>query len=207
MLDPNADILHRAMHLLRSAWSCTLLYDEIPFETQCMIDPRSGQFLVAIINDAHEATDVTLACPRDSFDTRLRISIQLDQTVSEEQSDRFTAYHLPSTTPLLASASYEYAKLDSGEVITPDQCSLVNPLVDQYGPLCRSLNTDRDRLARLCFSISGVEHEQPLAVGIDPDGIDIRASFGLVRLKLPNSIVNPDDALSTIQALLESCDA
>lgn len=207
MLDPNADILHRAMHLMRSAWSCTLLFDETPFETQCMIDPRSGQFLVATVNDAFQASDVTIACPRDSFDTRLRISIQLDQTVSEEQYDRFTAYHLPATTPLLACASYEYAKLDSGEVITPDQCSLINPLVDQYGPLCRTLNTDRDRLSHLCLSISGVEHEQPLAVGVDPDGIDVRASFGLVRLKLPDQIVNPDDALSTIQALLESCDA
>lgn len=207
MLDPNANILHRAMHLMRSAWSCTLLFDETPFETQCMIDPRTGQFLVAIINDALEATDVTLACPRDSFDTRLRISIQLDQTVSEEQYDRFTAYHLPAAAPLLARASYEYAKLDSGEVITPDQCPLVNPLVDQYGPLCRTLNADRDRLARLCLSISGVKHEQPLAVGVDPDGIDIRASFGLVRIKLPDQIADPTDALSTIQALLESCDA
>lgn len=207
MLDPNADILRRATHLMRSAWSCTLLYDESPFETQCMIDPRTGEFLVAIVNNALEASDISLACPRDSFDTRVRISAQLSDEVSEEQYDRYTAYHLPASTPLLARAAYEYAKLDSGEVITPDQCSLVNPLVDQFGPLCRTLNADRDRLARLCHSISGVEHDTPLAVGIDLEGIDIRASFGLVRMVLPEPIEHPEDAMGVITSLLESSDA
>ncbi|MGJ8636716.1 MAG: hypothetical protein ACSHX5_07720 [Phycisphaerales bacterium] len=207
MLDPNADILRRAAHLMRSAWSCTLLYDESPFETQCMIDPRTGEFLVAIVSDALDASDITLACPRDSFDTRVRICVQLSEEVSEEQCDRFTAYHLPATKPLLARATYEYAKLDSGEVITPDQCSLVNPLVDQFGPLCRALNADRDRLARVCFSISGVEHDSPLAVGVDLEGIDIRASFGLVRIVLPDPIENPEDAMRVTTSLLENCDA
>ncbi|MBO6514683.1 MAG: hypothetical protein JJ974_12030 [Phycisphaerales bacterium] len=207
MLDPNAEILNRAMHLMRSAWSCTLLYDEAAFESQCMIDPRSGEFLVGIVSDAQDARDIVLACPRDSFDARLRISVELSEQVSEEQCDRFTAYHLPATTPLLARATYEYAKLDSGEVVTPDQCPLVNPLVDQLGPLCRALNADRERLARVCLNLSGVEHESPLAVGVDPDGIDIRARFGLVRMVLPEPITDHEHALDTIRRLLENHDA
>ncbi len=207
MLDPNADILTRANHLMRSAWSATLLYDQTPLETQCMIDPRTGDFLVAIVKDALEATDIILACPRDSFDTLIRISIELSDSTTEEQRDRFTAYHLPSTTPLLAAGKFEYAKLDSGEVVTPDQCPLINPLVDGMGPLCKTLNADRARLSSLCTMLSGVAHELPLAVGVDPTGIDIRASFGLIRLILPTPITDPDNALDTIESLLESCNA
>jgi len=207
MLDPNADILNRANHLMRSAWSCTLLYDQVPFETRCMIDPRSGDFIISIVKDALDATDITLACPRDSFDARIRISIELDEAITEEQSDRFTAYHLPSTAPLLVVGKYEYAKLDSGEVVTPDQCSLVNPLIGEMAAFCRLLNADRDRLSRVCKCVSGVAHESPLAVGVDPTGIDIRASYGLVRLVLPTPISENTNAMSILEALLESADA
>jgi len=207
MLDPNASTITRAMHLMRSAWSATLLFDQSPIETKCMIDPRTGDFLVAVAKDAFEADDIVLACPRDSLETQIRISIELSQDVTEEQSDRFTAYHLPSTTPLLAAGKLEYAKLDSGEVVTSDECTLINPLVGSMGSLCRALNADRDALAGLCRFLSGVEHELPLAVGIDPAGIDIRASFGLVRLVFPVPVGDADEAMSSIEALLESCNA
>jgi hypothetical protein len=207
MLDPNDSTLLRATHILRSAWTATMLFDESPFETKCMIDPKTGSYIVAIVDDALSARDITLASPRDSFDSRVRLAVDLSSNVSEEQSDRFTAYHLPATTPLLAVASYEYAKLDSGEVVTPENCPLVNPLVSVMGPLCKALNQDRDRLSRLCEKLSGVEHESPLAVGVDDTGIDIRASFGLVRLKLPSMIPSPETALDSINTLLGSCDA
>lgn len=207
MLDPNANTLSRAQHLMRSAWSATLLFDQSPFDTQCMIDPRSGNFLIAIVKDALEADDLILACPRDSFDTQIRISIELSNSITEEQTDRFTAYHLPSTTPLLAVGKFDYAKLDSGEVVTPEQCSLINPLAGVMGPLCRTLNSDRSRLSSLCNLLTGVAHDSPLAVGVDNTGIDIRASHGLVRLVLPIPITDPINSASTIESLLESCDA
>jgi len=207
MLEPNADILTRASHLMRSAWSATLLYDQTPFDTQCMIDPRTGDFIVAIDKDALGASDLILACPRDSFDTLIRISVELSESAAEEQCDRFIAYHLPSTRPLLAIGKFEYAKLDSGEVVTPEQCPLNNPLVDNMGRLCKSLNADRSRLSSLCNKLSGVAHEIPLAVGVDPTGIDIRASYGLVRLVLPTPMIDLDDAMNTIESLLESCNA
>tara|TARA_R110000737_G_scaffold2923_18_gene10125 strand:+ start:263662 stop:264285 length:624 start_codon:yes stop_codon:yes gene_type:complete len=207
MLDPNDAILNRAQHILRSAWSCTLLYDQTPFETQCMVDPRSGDYLVAVVKDAFDATDITLASPKDSFDTRVRISIELSESTTEEQRDRFTAYHIPATTPLLAVGTFQYAKIDSGEVVTPEQCELVNPLVSVMGPLCKALNADRSRLSSLCNQITGVAHELPLAVGVDDTGIDIRARFGLVRMILPEPITDPSDAMSTIESLLESINA
>ncbi len=207
MLDPNASTLIRSQHIMRSAWSATLLFDQTPFETQCMIDPRTGDFIVAILKDALEADDLVLACPRDSLDTLLRISIELSEDVTEEQADRFTAYHLPSATPLLAIGKFVYAKLDSGEVVTPEECPLANPFVDSMGPLCRSLNADRGVLAGVCKLLSGVDHESPLAVGVDPAGIDIRASYGLVRLVFPVPVADADEAMSSIDALLESCNA
>lgn len=206
MLDPNTDTLTRATHLMRSAWECTLLYDQSPFETRCMIDPRTGGFLIAVVKDAFEADDVVLACPRDSFDTKVRVSVELSEIVTEEQSDRFTAYHLPATAPLLALGTLSYAKLDSGEVITQDQCPLANPLISVMGPLCRTLNAHRSNLSSLCTMMTGIAHDSPLAVGVDDTGIDIRVRHGLVRLKLAEPIDHPDHALDSINTLLDSID-
>lgn len=178
-----------------------------PYETRCMIDPRSGGFLIAVVKDAFEANDVVLACPKDSFDTKIRVSIELSEDVSEEQSDRYTAYHLPATKPLLALGTLSYAKLDSGEVVTNDQCPLANPLVSVMGSLCRTLNADRSKLSSLCTMLTGIAHDSPLAVGVDDTGIDIRVSHGLVRLVLPTPITDPDAAPGIIGSLLESCDA
>ncbi len=207
MLDPTDQSLLRATHILRSSWTATLLYDQTPFETKCMIDPKTGEFILAIVDDAIDATDITIATPRDSFETRARISIELGAQVTEEQRDRFNAYHLPATTPLLATGSFQYAKIDSGEVVTPEHCPLTNPLVSIMGPLCKMLNADRDRLSALCNMLSGVVHDSPLAVGVDDTGIDIRASYGLVRLKLPEAIDHPEDAIDFLRSLLDSSNA
>ncbi|MFK7758331.1 MAG: hypothetical protein AB8C13_00105 [Phycisphaerales bacterium] len=207
MLDPNADILNRAVHLMRSSWSATLLYDQSPFDSRCMIDPRSGVFIMSIVPDALDANDIVLAAPRDSYETQIRISVTLDATVSEEQQDRFTAYHIPASTPLLACAKMVYAKLDSGEVVTDEQCSLSNPLISKMPSLCRALNSDRDRLSRICASMTGVSHETPIAVGVDDRGIDIRARFGLVRCGFDTPIENIDEAPDRIASMMESADA
>lgn len=206
MLDPTESSLVRATHILRSSWSATLLYDQNPYETRCMIDPKSGLFILAIVDDALDASDITIATPKDSFETNARISVELSDQVTEEQRDRYSAYHLPATTPLLATGSFQYAKIDSGEVITPDHCPLINPLVSVMGPLCKALNADRDRLSALCNTLSGIAHKSPLAVGVDDTGIDIRANYGLVRLKLPKAIGHPDHAIDSIRNLLESID-
>ena len=206
MLDPTETSLVRATHILRSSWSATLLYDQSPFETRCMIDPKTGVFILAIVDDALGASDITLATPRDSFETRARISIELSDQITEEQRDRYNAYHLPATTPMLAAGSFQYAKIDSGEVVTPEHCPLMNPLVSVMGPLCKALNADRDRLSAVCTTLSGVAHESPLAVGVDTTGIDIRAGYGLVRLKLAEPIGHPDHALDSINTLLDSID-
>ena len=170
-----------------------------------MLDPRDGVYIVSITEDALDATDIVLASPRDSFDSRIRISITLGPDTTEEQRDRFTAYHLPATKPLLAKGMFEFAKLDSGEVITSEDCTLENPLIQHMGPLCKILNSNRDLLAKVCEQSSGVEHESPLAVGVDHIGIDVRARFGLVRIVLPEPIQNPEDAQDCIERLLASC--
>jgi len=207
MLEPSSSSLDRARHLIRALHEATLLYDQTPMETRFMVDPRSGDLIVAIEDDALAADDIVLACPRDAFDTPIRISITLSDTVDEEQRDRYTTYLLPPTPPLLAIGSVSFVKLDSGEVFEPEELALANPLVGDLGALCRRLNADRAALAALCRTLAGADFEDPLAVGVDDRGIDVRASHGVARLELPAPVADTDEAQRVLDALLESAGA
>jgi len=207
MLEPSSSSLDRARHLIRAHHEATLLYDQTPLETRFIVDPRTGDLLVAIEEEALSADDVVLACPRDAFDTPIRISVALSDTVSEEQRDRYTAYMLPTSPAPLAAASIAFAKLDSGEVFEPGELALVNPLVDGMGPLCKRLNEDRAALAGLCRTLSGVDFEDPIAVGVDELGIDVRARHGVARLDLPSPVKDADEARRVLETMLENAGA
>jgi len=207
VLDPTPNTIARARRLVRSHHEATLLCDGVAHETRCLIDPGSGDLIVTVQEDALDADDASLAMPRDSFDTPVRLSVELLGDTSEEQRDRFVAYHLPSVAPRYALACVSFAKLDSGEVLERDQLALSNPLSHAVGALCRVLNEDRSRLSALCAALSGTEISDPLAVGVDDTGIDIRATHGIVRLELPAAVVDAEEARRVLAALLEHAGA
>lgn len=207
MLDPSSSVLERARHLLRAHHTATLLADGDASETRLLLDPKSGDFVFEWSKDAEDASDTTLALPRDSFDCPVRISIEIVGDAGEEQRDRFTAYHLPATEPNLAAAHVSFVKIDSGDVFEPRELELVNPLVARMGALCRVCNEDRERLRTLCRVCLGSGVEDALAVGVDDTGIDVRAHGGLVRVPLPTRVEDHDEALRTITAMLEAADA
>lgn len=82
------------------------------------------------------------------------------------------------------------------EILGPD------PLAGIEGPLCRHLNADRAALARACLARTGVEIEQPAAVGVDRFGVLVRARFGTVRLEFDRVADTPALAQQALEALL-----
>ena len=207
MLEPTKASVERVRRLIRSNLTATLLYDSTPFETRWMIDPRTGDGIVAIETDALSADDVTLACPKDTMDTPVRLCVALKTEVTEEQRDRFTAYHTPAIEPALAVATLNFVKVDSGEVFEPKDLALANPLVSSMGPLCKLLNQDRAKLTELCNTLLGTPIQDPTCVGVDDTGIDIRAHHRVLRLDLPAPVADADEATRVLQTMLGSLDA
>lgn len=116
--------------------------------------------------------------------------------------DRWCAYHAETRQRLWATARICGTRRAT-EVCEADDLPLLNPLQRDEGGLLRSLNADRAALARLCQRLAGVDVADPCAVGINPQGLDVRARFGIVRAEFPVPVGSAAQVAEMLRSLRE----
>jgi hypothetical protein len=195
--------VQRARRFIRSYSTGTLLVDSTPYDqTHYIIDPHTGSLIMSVDHEALHSTDVVLVLPEDRFDANIRLSLELSTEIQEEASDRFLAYHGQQPSPVWVKGQINFAKIDSGEVITQEELEQPNILVSSLSGLCKKLNNDRKALRELCRLLTKLDIEDPIAVGIDDSGFDVRARFGVVRVELPSQVETQQQAEDVLAALL-----
>ncbi|MEX0876287.1 MAG: hypothetical protein WD114_02410 [Phycisphaerales bacterium] len=195
------DPLTHALGLLRGHTTGTLLVDGTPTPVLYIVDPRAGSLVLGVEHEMFEGDDIVMVVPEDSFDAPLRVSLMLDEEPEGEATDRFMAYHMRQPLPVWARGSISFVKVDSGSVVSQEQIEAPNLLIDALPGLCRRLNSDRDALREVCKLLAKVDIEDPIAVGIDDLGFDVRARFGVVRVEMPSPIGSAQEAEDVIAAL------
>lgn len=88
------------------------------------------------------------------------------------------------------------------EVVDAEGVVMPNPLRAFEGALCRVLNADPAALGRACVGRAGAAIERPMAVGVDPHGVFVRARFGVVRVEFASEAGDEAGARAEIAALL-----
>ena len=201
----NDDHLHatdRATRLLKGHTQATLLADSTPYDSVCyIVEPRTGSLVLSVEEAILDADDVVLVIPEDRFDAPMRVSLDLSTNIEEEACDRFLAYHLHQPSSIWALGRINFAKLESGEVVGTDELEIPNPLIDALAGLCKKLNTDRKALGEVCKLLTKAKVDEPLAVGIDPIGMDVRTKFGVLRVEFPSPVEDATQAEDVIAAL------
>lgn len=167
-----------------------------------VFDPATGNPVTPVHPDALAADSVTLHAPDDGSDSVqvLAAATPIDPTL-HEAADRYLAYFARAPFPRWAMLEIESLRLGS-IVLDASEVRLPNPLRRAEPGLCKLLNADPARLARLCELETGTAPAAPLCVGVDFYGIDIRARFGIVRLDFPAMVTTPDAARALIDDLL-----
>lgn len=196
--------IERATRLIRGHAEGTLLVDSRPHKTLYMIDPHTGSLVLTIEEEMLDGEDVVFVLPEDTFDAPIRISLDLSTTIQEEACDRFLAYHLHQPSPIWAHGRINFAKLESGEVISKEEIEVENGLMSAHSGLCRKLNNDRKALRMVCKLLAKADIEEPTAVGIDQIGFDVRGQFGVVRVEFPSPVQNATQAEDVLAALFGS---
>ncbi len=199
--NPEHDPVTHALALLRAHTTGTLLVDSTPTEVLYIVDPRAGSLILSVEPDMLAGDDIVLVIPEDRFDAPMRASLMLDEEPEGEATDRFMAYHSRQPLPMWARGSISFVKVDSGAVVSQERIEAPNPLIDALPGLCRRLNSDPQALRAVCRLLARVEIEEPVAVGIDDLGIDVRARFGVVRVALPARVSSGEEAEEVIAAL------
>lgn len=194
--------IDRAMRLLRGHTTGTLLADSTPYDVRYIVDPITGSLVLTAEDAMFDADDVVLVLPEDCFDAPIRVSLDLSTNIDEEPCDRFLAYHLHQPRSIWARGMINFAKLESGEVISDEQLQIPNGIVKQLPSLCKKLNSDRKALAEICTLLTRASIEEPTAVGVDPIGFDVRGRFGVLRVEFPSPVKDAGEAEDVLAALL-----
>lgn len=202
MDDTGTNTLRRARSLLRSHTTGTLLCDGTPTPVRYIVDPSSGGLVLCVEQDMLGADDCVLAVPEDSFSCPMRVNISVEEMAESISSDRYIAYHLRQDRPVWARGTISFAKIDSGGVADGEALMTPNPLLDAIPQLCKRLNADRKALREVCRLLTKADIENPIAVGVDEEGSDIRAEFGVVRMSWPGPVEDADECERVIASLI-----
>ena len=191
-----------AARTIRRFTRCIARADGTPYECRFVIDGDTGELVLGIDRPALDADELTLCLPDDTFNAEATLLVHARDAGEDRWTDRHLAYHPEMRPQAFARASVDSAKLREGEVVGGDRLALTNPLALAEPSLCKRLNADRDALRRLCELMTKTEPEQPVAVGVDRFGIDVRGRFGIIRLDLPAPCEDPGEAERVVAALI-----
>ncbi len=150
-----------------------------------------------------QAEEMTLFLPREdpADDDELQLMLSATQMdPADAGADRWQAYHGHPPLNRWAACTIDGARF-KGRVVDHEPLNAPNPIAPAEPRLCRLLNADRARLATVCKLIAGIAPADPVAVGVDDLGIDIRARLGIIRLPFRDPAPTPADAESRIAAL------
>ncbi len=191
-----------ALRILRRHHAGILAFNERVSPVRFIIDGRDGRLVMPIEPAAADALEHVLYAP-DQTEPELEVIVTPRPLESEfdEALDRWAAYHGRTAERRWVSCGLETLRT-GGWVYDGEAVMSANPLRGGEAALVKRLNKDAEALAAACRREAGVEVAEPLAVGVDPDGIDVRARFGIVRLEFAAPAADAEEAGRLIEAML-----
>lgn len=205
----NPAAAREALSLLRRYRAGSLVASDAATPIRFVLDPGSGRLLVPVPREVEDADQFVLFLP-DESDTALQLLLfPAKEVPGEAIIDRWRIYHL--TQPSIESGEYDpvwrlfvvdTARLKNA-VIDGEFLTLPNPLASVEPAICKTLNADKSRLARLCRAEAGFAVESPVCVGIDPEGLHIRTRLGVERVPFEAPLKTPDAARQHVDAMIK----
>jgi len=205
--DPNPDAgadataLERAKRLLADNREGSIAFGEHVIPFRCIRTPKGGHLLASVPVALLMADEMIVFLPEEREDA-LQLLLSAEEVQESALTDRYHAYF-----PEPEHVRWAELWIDAGRlcefVFDGDALMTPNPLADEEAALLRAINADRETLKRACGECCSTEIAEPIAVGVDELGIDIRAHFGIVRLPFGEPVEDADAARARIEQLLK----
>ena len=201
---PDSPAPHPAWLFLRSNHEGVLSADGEVEKVRFVIDGATGRVVLPVHPSVLGAEELVMFVPDEApqMGPELQLLItRSDLDADSEPADRWKAYHGDPLQTRWISCVIDGGKFE-GDVVEPESLALPNPLLAAEPRLCKRLNADKPALARACERLGKVAVREPLAVGVDPTGIDVRARFGTVHLPFEPLAWTEGDAARSLDAVL-----
>jgi len=151
-----------------------------------------------------EAVDTVLFVP-DYRDEAMEVQCALSplQAAGADAAvrDRWRIYFGEPTEPIWAKLVPQAAR-HQGLIIDGEALMQPSALAADKPALCNDVNRLHvDDLRRVVARATRVHIEQPIMVGIDSGGVDVRARFGIIRLAFSRPIATAAEARAALERL------
>jgi len=202
------DPIQAAHAHLRAHTTGDLRFDEHLRPVKYVLAP-DGRLVCPVMVAMLGTADTVLFVPEYADNVDM-IELQVTMLPFEErgedgaQADRWRIHHGEPEDVRWAYLSIDAARF--GELVIDGEALMIpNPLAADEGSLCKWMNQEHaNDLRTLCARFGSMKVEAPIMVGIDPRGIDVRATFDVVRI--PSSQPMPDaaSARSALESMIEA---
>ena len=189
-----------AWSYLRSNSTATIKFDEHTHDVSYVIN-HEGVLVIPAMVAMLQPCDIVMFIPEYCEDCiEMHVSLQKFKEEGEHASlaDRWQVYHGVSPDVKWAMLEIDAARFHEA-FIDGEQLKRENPLGDFEPLLCRELNERHvDHVQEICKTQSNVAVPEPVVVGVDQLGIDIRASFGIIRVPAATPFATHDDVITFV---------
>ncbi|MHC5005487.1 MAG: hypothetical protein ACYTJ0_20485, partial [Planctomycetota bacterium] len=179
MPDP---IVERAHAFLRSHTRGELRFDEHVRPMKYVIAP-DGRLVMPVMVAMLAAVETVLFVPEygeEALELLVTLAAFEESGPDGALVDRWRIYHGEPDDVRWAFVDLDAARLGE-HVVDGEALVQANPLAEAEPALCRRLNeAGHEALRRLCAERAGCEVQKPVAVGVDPGGIDVRRRFDVI---------------------------
>ncbi|MHC4447868.1 MAG: DUF2470 domain-containing protein [Planctomycetota bacterium] len=198
------ELVEAAYAFLRGHTTGDLRFDEHVRPIKFVIGPE-GRMVASIMYAMLEAVDTVLFVPEEADDA-MQVQVTLAKLDEEGRdgamTDRWRIYHGEPRDVHWAFLDLDAARYHDS-VIDGDALVRANPLGADESRICKDINAVRSTSLRaVCRHFTGVDVEQPLLVGIDPLGFDVRGPFSVLRVRVAAPMNTADEAQQVLDQMV-----
>ncbi|MBC7834320.1 MAG: hypothetical protein H7Y88_04365 [Phycisphaerales bacterium] len=204
-MSSEAEAAKRAVSILRASTSAVLAFDGRVAPIRYVVDQTGTHepaLIVAMEPPALRASEHVLFVPDERAEA-LQVLGRVVPIASQGDAgtDRWQAFHGSCGKLVFGRFSALGAKL-GGEVIDHTDLVVSNPFGRVQGKLCRDANADPGALLALLGRRGAGDVAEPVVVGVDPEGIHVRARTGVVRVPFEALCPTTEHASGAMRGLL-----
>lgn len=195
---PHHDIIARIVGSLDGVLRADELFDPL----RLIIDPDSGFPAAPVRPEVFAALSWSLYLPEDRSDAvQLAVCVREIDPKNHAAADRWTAYYGKPRFARFAVFDIDFGKRLE-RVLDGDEVRLRHPFRHVEGGLCREFSTHADQLRAACERLSRTPHPAARVVGVDPYGIDVQVTLGVMRLEFDEPAMTAEAARAAVARLI-----
>tara|TARA_B100000959_G_C14877315_1_gene580984 strand:+ start:150 stop:764 length:615 start_codon:yes stop_codon:yes gene_type:complete len=185
---------------LRSNSTATVKFNEHMHEISYVIN-HEGVLVIPAMVAMLQPCDIVMFIPEYCEDCiEMHVSLQefKEDGVNASFADRWQVYHGVSPDVQWATVEIDAARFHEA-FVDGEHLQRENLLFEIEPALCKELNKNHvEHVQVICKKLTNVEVQDPVVVGVDQLGIDIRASFGIIRVPAGSSFFTSDDVITFV---------